>query len=34
MDAFITAQLFQRFLPVLPKFGVTTVKDLLRIGRP
>jgi DNA polymerase-3 subunit epsilon len=34
MDAFITAQLFQRFLRQLPAHGVRTVKDLLRIGRP
>jgi DNA polymerase-3 subunit epsilon len=34
MDAFITAQLFQRFLRVLPGLGVRTVKELLRIGRP
>ncbi len=34
MDAFITAQLFQRFLRSLPALGVRTVKDLLRIGRP
>ncbi len=34
MDAFITAQLFQRFLSFLPEFGVRTVDDLLSIGRP
>jgi DNA polymerase-3 subunit epsilon len=34
MDAFITAQLFQRFLQFLPDLGVRTVKDLLRIGKP
>jgi len=33
-DAFITAQLFQRFLSFLPRFGVKTLKDLIRIGRP
>lgn len=33
-DAFITAQLFQRFLSFLPGFGVGTLRDLLRIGRP
>jgi DNA polymerase-3 subunit epsilon len=33
-DAFVTAQLFQRFLSVLPALGVRTVKDLLRIGKP
>lgn len=34
MDAFVTAQLFQRFLSVLPKLGVKTIKDLVKIGRP
>ena len=34
MDAFITAQLFQRFLQQLPDLGVSTIRDLLRIGRP
>lgn len=34
MDAFVTAQLLQRFLSVLSNFGVKTVRDLLRIGRP
>jgi DNA polymerase-3 subunit epsilon len=34
MDAFITAQLFQRFLSHLPKLGVRTVRDLLRVGKP
>jgi DNA polymerase-3 subunit epsilon len=34
MDAFVTAQLFQRFLSLLPKLGVKTVKDLVKIGRP
>jgi len=34
MDAFITAQLFQRFLTLLPDMGIRTVKDLLSIGRP
>lgn len=33
-DAFITAQLFQRFLTILPGLGVRTVKDLLKIGKP
>jgi DNA polymerase-3 subunit epsilon len=33
-DAFITAQLFQRFLRFLPALGVRTVKDLLKIGKP
>lgn len=34
MDAFITAQIFQRFLSHLPKIGVKTVRDILSIGRP
>jgi DNA polymerase-3 subunit epsilon len=34
MDAFITAQLFQRFLWYLPNLGVKTVKELLLIGKP
>lgn len=33
-DAFITAQLFQRFLLLMPKFGVHTLRDLLRAGKP
>lgn len=33
-DAFITAQLFQRFLSVIPGLGVRTVGDLLMIGKP
>jgi len=33
-DAFITAQLFQRFLTILPGLGVRTIKDLLKIGKP
>lgn len=33
-DAFITAQLFQRFLTMLPRMGVRTVGDLIRVGRP
>jgi DNA polymerase-3 subunit epsilon len=33
-DAFITAQLFQRFLTILPGLGVGTIKDLLKIGKP
>ncbi len=32
-DAFMTAQLFQRFLNFLPGMGVRTVRDLLRIGK-
>jgi len=34
MDAFITAQLFQRFFPLLADAGVTDIGDLLRIGTP
>ncbi len=34
MDAFITAQLFQRFLIFLPELGVKRIKDLLKIGKP
>ncbi len=33
-DAYLTAQLFQRFLAFLPGCGVTTVKELLSVGRP
>jgi DNA polymerase III epsilon subunit-like protein len=33
-DAYITAQLFQRFLPFLPACGVTTIKELLTVARP
>lgn len=33
-DAFITAQLFQRFVHFLPQAGVKTVKELLAVGRP
>lgn len=33
-DAFVTAQLFQRFISFLPRFGVNTLGDLLRIGKP
>lgn len=33
-DAFITAQLFQRFLPLLQEEGITTIGDLLRVGDP
>jgi DNA polymerase-3 subunit epsilon len=31
-DAFVTAQLFQRFLSLLPGLGVSSVNDLLKIG--
>ncbi|HMK60529.1 MAG TPA: 3'-5' exonuclease [Dissulfurispiraceae bacterium] len=33
-DAFITAQILQRLMPMLMKAGVKTVGDLLRIGNP
>jgi len=33
-DAFITAQLFQRFLTIIPGLGVRTVRDLLLVGKP
>ncbi|MEK6673590.1 MAG: 3'-5' exonuclease [Nitrospirota bacterium] len=33
-DAFITAQVFQRLLSILPGLGLFTLKDLLRIGKP
>ncbi|HEY3488900.1 MAG TPA: 3'-5' exonuclease [Candidatus Deferrimicrobiaceae bacterium] len=33
-DAFITAQLFQRFIPILEGFGIRDLDDLLRIGNP
>ncbi len=32
-DAFITAQLFQRFLCFLPECGISTVKELLMVGK-
>jgi DNA polymerase-3 subunit epsilon len=31
-DAFVTAQLFQRFISLIPKFGIRTVGDLLKIA--
>ncbi len=34
MDAFTTAQLLQRFLPLLAEAGVRDLGDLLRIGTP
>ncbi|MDQ7787741.1 MAG: 3'-5' exonuclease [Thermodesulfovibrionales bacterium] len=34
IDAFITAQLLQRFMPVLIDIGITTIGDLLKIGHP
>lgn len=33
-DAFITAQIFQRFLPLLQEQGITTIGELARIGDP
>jgi len=33
-DAYVTAQLFQRFLPLLAEAGVTELPELLRIGDP
>jgi DNA polymerase-3 subunit epsilon len=34
MDAYITAQIFQRFITILNRLGVRTLRDLLRIGKP
>jgi DNA polymerase III subunit epsilon len=34
MDAYTTALLFQRFLPLLSEAGVENIGDLLRIGKP
>jgi DNA polymerase III subunit epsilon len=34
MDAFTTAQLLQRFLPLLAEAGVRDIGDLLRVGKP
>ena len=33
-DAYITAQLFQRFVRFLPECGIKTLKDLLKVARP
>jgi len=33
-DAYVTAQLFQRFLPLLADLGVTHLAGLLRVGDP
>ena len=33
-DAYMTAQLFQRFLPLLEEAGLTSLADLLRVGDP
>ncbi|HEX8948064.1 MAG TPA: 3'-5' exonuclease [Dissulfurispiraceae bacterium] len=34
MDAFITAQVFQRFIPMLMNVGIRSIGDLLRVGSP
>ncbi|MFZ5997816.1 MAG: PolC-type DNA polymerase III [Nitrospirota bacterium] len=34
MDAFLTAQIFQRFIPLLLQSGIQEIGDLLRIGCP
>jgi DNA polymerase-3 subunit epsilon len=34
MDAFITAQVLQRFLPMLFKRGIVRIGDLLKLGNP
>lgn len=34
MDAYITAQLFQRMLPLLQQLGIETVGELVKIGDP
>jgi len=33
-DAYVTAQLFQRFLTELPGAGIHTIADLIQIGKP
>lgn len=33
-DAYITAQLFQRFAPFLPECGIKNLKELLKVARP
>ncbi len=33
-DAFITAQLFQRFIHILHGYGINLIRDLVRIGNP
>ncbi|MCG2722483.1 MAG: 3'-5' exonuclease [Thermodesulfovibrionales bacterium] len=33
-DAFVTAQLFQRFIQSLEKYGIHSLRDLLGTGRP
>jgi DNA polymerase III epsilon subunit-like protein len=32
-DAYVTAQLFQRFLPFLPECGVRSLKELLMVSK-
>jgi DNA polymerase-3 subunit epsilon len=32
-DAYVTAQLLQRFLTILPQYGVHTLRDLRRVGK-
>lgn len=34
MDAYMTAQVFQRFMPIMAQGGVTTLEELVRIGAP
>lgn len=34
MDAFITAQLFQRLIPMLMEAGISSIGELLKIGDP
>lgn len=34
MDAFLTAQVFQRFIPLLIESGIRTVGEVLNIGNP
>ncbi len=33
-DAYITAQLFQRFAPFLPGCGIKSIQELLKVARP
>ena len=33
-DAYVTAQLFQRYLALLPKHGVRTLAELIKVGKP
>ena len=33
-DAYVTAQLLQRYLNILPQHGIRTVRDLRRIAKP